>query len=234
VSDTMDPAGAGAQQEPPFAPQQGIGVSLAVGSFGFSVLVLGLADARVFTPNAIGIFVPVAMGMGALGLLIGGLWEFRANNIFGGTFAVFYAGFLLTTGLILKNYSPGIIDAAGAGGFGDAFGAWLLLWCVFTVLLSVGAYYINMPAFLAFTLLEIAYLLLGVASIAGTGDTAEFLTKVGGWVLIADGIVAWYLSWALAVNPLAGDRLPVWPYPYAIRQSKAASADTSPLPMGHA
>jgi len=234
VSDTMDPAGAGAQQEPPFAPQQGIGVSLAVGSFGFSVLVLGLADARVFTPNAIGIFVPVAMGMGALGLLIGGLWEFRANNIFGGTFAVFYAGFLLTTGLILKNYSPGIIDAAGAGGFGDAFGAWLLLWCVFTVLLSVGAYYINMPAFLAFTLLEIAYLLLGVASIAGTGDTAEFLTKVGGWVLIADGIVAWYLSWALAVNPLAGDRLPVWPYPYAMRQSKGASADTSPLPMGHA
>jgi succinate-acetate transporter protein len=230
----MDPAGAGAQQEPPFAPQQGIGVSLAVGSFGFSVLVLGLADARVFTPNAIGIFAPVAMGMGAFGLLIGGLWEFRANNIFGGTFAVFYAGFLLTTGLILKTFSPGIVDAAGAGGFGDAFGAWLLLWCVFTVLLSVGAYYINMPAFLAFTLLEIAYLLLGVASIGGTGDTVDFLTKAGGWALIADGIVAWYLSWALAVNPLAGDRLPVWPYPYAMKQSKGAPADTSPLPMGHA
>ena len=234
MSDTMDPAGASAPQEPPFAPQQGIGVSLAVGSFGFAVLVLGLADARVFTPNAIGIFVPVALGMGAFGLLIGGLWEFRANNIFGGTFAVFYAGFLLTTGLILKNYSPGIIDAAGEGGFGDAFGAWLLLWCVWTVGLSVGAYYINMPAFLAFVLLAIGYLLLGVASISGVNDTAEFLTKAGGWVLIADGIVAWYLSWALAVNPLAGDRLPVWPYPYAMKQSKGAPADTSPLPMGHA
>ena len=233
MSDTMDPASASPQQELPFAPQQGIGVSLAVGSFGFSVLVLGLANARVFTPDAIGIFVPVALGMGAFGLLIGGLWEFRANNIFGGTFAVFYAGFLLTTGLILKNYSPGIIDAAGEGGFGDAFGAWLLLWCVFTVMLSVGAYYINMPAFLAFTLLEIAYLLLGVANIAG-GDTAETLTQVGGWVLIADGIVAWYLSWALAVNPLAGDRLPVWPYPYATKRRKGAPADTSPLPMGHA
>jgi succinate-acetate transporter protein len=233
VSDTMDPAGASAQQESPFAPQQGIGVSLAVGSFGFSVLVLGLANARVFTPDAIGIFVPVALGMGAFGLLIGGLWEFRANNIFGGTFAVFYAGFLLTTGLILKNYSPGIIDAAGEGGFGDAFGAWLLLWCVFTVMLSAGAYYINMPAFLAFTLLEIAYLLLGVANIAG-GDTGETLTQVGGWVLIADGIAAWYLSWALAVNPLAGDRLPVWPYPYATKRRKGAPADTSPLPMGHA
>jgi uncharacterized protein len=234
VSDTTETAGAaGAQAQPGFAPQQGVGVSIAVGSFGFSVLVLGLADARVFTPNAVGIFAPVAIGMGAFGLLIGGLFEFRANNVFGGTFAVFYAGFLLTTGLILKLFSPGIIDVAGDGGFGDAFGAWLLLWCVFTVLLSVGAYYINMPAFLAFTLLEIAYLLLGVANIAG-GDTAETLTQLGGWVLIADGIVAWYLSWALAVNPLAGDRLPVWPYPYAMRQSKGASADTSPLPMGHA
>jgi hypothetical protein len=56
-----------------FAPEAGVGVSLAVGSFGFSVLMLGLADARVFTPNAIGIFVPVAFGIGAFGLLIGGL-----------------------------------------------------------------------------------------------------------------------------------------------------------------
>jgi uncharacterized protein len=213
-----------------FAPEAGVGVSLAVGSFGFSVLMLGLADARVFTPNAIGIFVPVALGMGAFGLLIGGLFEFRANNVFGGTFAVFYAGFLLTTGLLLKFFSPGIVDTAGSGGFGDAFGAWLLLWCVFTLMLSVGAYYINLPAFLAFVLLAIGYLLLGLASIKGTGGGVETLTKIGGWVLIADGIVAWYLSWALAVNPLAGDRLPVWPYPYRFQKAKEAPADITPLP----
>jgi succinate-acetate transporter protein len=233
VSDTTETAGAaGAQAQPGFAPQQGVGVSIAVGSFGFSVLVLGLADARVFTPNAVGIFAPVAIGLGAFGLLIGGLFEFRANNVFGGTFAVFYAGFLLTTGLILKLFSPGIIDAAGAGGFGDAFGAWLLLWCVWTVLLSVGAYYINMPAFLPVVLLAIGYLLLGVASISGVNDTAEFLTKAGGWVLIADGIVAWYLSWALAVNPLAGDRLPLWPHPYSTEGQKGVPAGIAPSPTG--
>lgn len=215
-----------------FAPEQGVGVSLAVGSFGFSVLMLGLADARVFTPNAVGIFVPVALGLGAFGLLIGGLVEFRANNLFGGTFAVFYAGFLLATGLMLKLFSPAIIVTAGAGGFGDAFGVWLLLWCVFTVMLSLGAYYINLPAFLAFVLLAVGYLLLGLASIAGANDTAEFLTKAGGWVLIADGLVAWYLSWALAVNPLAGDRLPLWPHPYRAQETKEAPADIAPLPAG--
>lgn len=202
------------ERERPFAPQPGIGVSLAVGAFGFSVLVLGLANARWFTPDAVGIFVPVALGTGAVGLFIGGVLEFRANNIFGGTFALFYSSFLLTTGLMLQIFSPGIIDAAGEGGFADAFGAWLLLWAIFTTMLSVGAWYINLPAFLAFTLLETAYLLLGLANIIGPGDASDALTRAGGWVLIFDGATAWYLSWALAVNPLMGDRLPLWPYPY--------------------
>ena len=47
-----------------FSPEAGIGVPLAVAGFGFSVLVLGLANARIFSPNAIGIFVPVAMATG--------------------------------------------------------------------------------------------------------------------------------------------------------------------------
>jgi len=208
-------ASSAGQREAAFVPEQGIGVPLAVGSFGFSVLVLGLANAELYTPNAIGIFVPVAMATGALGLFVGGLLEFRANNTFGGTFALFYAGFLLTTALILRYFSAGIIDSAGDGGFGDAFGTWLVLWGIFTVLLSVGAWHLNMPAFLAFTLLEIPYFLLGFANIIGPGGTADFLTQLGGWILIADGAVAWYLSWALAVNPLIGDRLPLWPYPYS-------------------
>jgi succinate-acetate transporter protein len=214
-----------------YAPEQGMGVPIAVGSFGFSVLVLGLANAELFTPDAIGIFVPVAMATGALGLFTGGLFELRANNIFAGTFALFYAGFLFSTALILRYFSPGIIDAAGDGGFGDAFGAWLVLWGIFTVLLSVGAYHINMPAFLAFVLLAIPYFLLGFANIIGPGDTADLLTQLGGWILIADGAVAWYLSWALAVNPLIEDRLPLWPYPYSTSE-KGVSAGIAPSATG--
>ena len=54
-----------------FAPQPGIGLPLAVGTFGFSVLVLGLPTSRIISPDALGIFVPVAFGTGALGLFIG-------------------------------------------------------------------------------------------------------------------------------------------------------------------
>lgn len=225
-------AGAAQKQTPGFFPEQGIGLALAVGAFGFSVLMLGMADARIYPPSAVGIFVPVALGTGAFGLLIGGLWEFRANHIFGGTFAVMYAAFLLTTGLMLKLFAPGIVSAAGSNGFGDAFGSWLILWAIFTTLLSVGAWYINMPAFLAFTLLEIPYLLLGIASIAGPGNAATALTKAGGWILIADGLAAWYLSWALAVNPLLGDRLPLWPHPYGRKAASTTSgAPTATAPL---
>jgi uncharacterized protein len=214
----------------PFAPEAGIGVSLSVGVFGFSVIMLGLAEAHVFTPAAAGIFVPVALGLGATGLIFGGVFEMRANNTFAGTFSLLYAGFLIATGLILRTFSPDIIKAAGAAGFGDAFGSWLLLWCVFTLGLAVAAWHINMPAFLAFMLLALAYLLLGLANIGNPGTTVNFLTKAGGWVLIADGLAAWYLSWGLAVNSVIGDRIPLFPYPYSTARAKEAPADITPMP----
>jgi succinate-acetate transporter protein len=228
VSDTTNTAPVPPASNP---PQPGVGVSLSVGAFGFSVLMLGLAEARVFTPAAVGIFVPVAMGLGAFGLLFGGYFELRANNVFAGTFSFLYAGFLLATGLILRTFSPGIIKAAGALGFGDAFGTWLLLWCVFTAGLTLAAYHINLPAFLAFGLLAVAYLLLGLANISNPGDMANFLTKAGGWVLVADGLCAWYLSWGLAVNSVIGDKIPLYPYPYSQAAATEAPADVTPMPV---
>ena len=213
-----------------FSPEAGIGVPLAVAGFGFSVLVLGMANARVFSPNAGAFFVPVALGMGAFCLLIGGLFEFRANNTFGGTFAIAYAGFLLTTGLILRWFADDISTLAGALAFGDAFGSWLFLWGIFTVMLSLGAYYINLPAFLAFVLLAAAYFVLGFANVMNPSDTVTFLTKLGGWILIADGLVAWYLSWAASINSLVPDKLPLWPYPY----SQAEATAPTPTPAVHA
>src|SRR3954454_20567906 len=214
----------------PFAPQAGIGVSLSVGVFGFSVIMLGLAEARIFNPAAAGIFVPVAFGLGATGLIFGGVFEMRADHPFAGTFSLLYAGFLIATGLILREFSADISSVAGALAFGDAFGSWLLLWCVFTAGLTYAAYYVIMPAFLAFALLALAYLLLGLANIGTPSSTVTFLTKAGGWVLIADGLAAWYLSWGLAVNSVVGDRIPLYPYPYSAAHAKEAPADVSPLP----
>ena len=101
--------------------------------------------------------------------------EFRNGNLFGATFGVIYACFLFTTPMILRWFAPEITLArvAGAGGFGDSFGAYLLMWAVFTAFFTYGAYYVNLPAFLAFLLLTIVYLLAGIVNItAPTSNTA--------------------------------------------------------------
>ena len=69
--------------------------------------------------------------------------------------------------------------------------------------------FVALTAFLAFALLTVAYLCLGLANISNPGTFATNLTKVGGWVLIADGLAAWYLSWGLAVNSVVGERIPL-------------------------
>jgi uncharacterized protein len=188
-----------------FAPEAGVGTPLAVGGFGFAVLMLGFPTAGLIPAGGATVFAAVAFGTGAFGLGIGGLFELRANNVFGGSFSLLYSAFLLTTAIMLQFFA----DPMGPD-FAPAFGTWLLIWFVFTAGMSWAAWHVNMPAFIAFVLLALAYLLLGLTQF--TASTA--LATAGGWVLILDGIVALYLAWALAVTPLVGDRVPLWPYPY--------------------
>ncbi|HTF47835.1 MAG TPA: hypothetical protein VK735_10330 [Pseudonocardia sp.] len=84
-------------------------------------------------------------------------------------------------------------------------------------MLSWGAWYIYMPAFLAFILLAVGYLFFGLSNFVNSPATANILSTAGGWVLILDGLVASYLAWALAVNPMVGDKPPLWPHPYRTR-----------------
>jgi succinate-acetate transporter protein len=192
-------------------PAVATGVPLAVFGFGFSVAMLSIANARLVSPLAIGMFVPVALVTGGLAMFTGGVAEFRRDNLFGGTFGVAYACFLITTPLILRFFSPAIIKAAGTDSFGDAFGAYLILWAIFTAMLTVGAYHINMPAFIAFALLVVVYALLAWDNIVQpTGTT---LQKTAGWVGLVDSAAAWYLGAAIVLNATVGrDLLPLFPH----------------------
>lgn len=194
-------------------PATASGVPLSVFAFGFCVGILGLIDTGILSGAAIGMFIAVALGTGTVGLLVAGLWEFRGGNLFGATFAIAYALFLLSTAMILKFFAPSITAAGGAGAFGSAFGAWLLMWAVFTALLAVGARTVNLPAFLAFVLLVVVYVVLGIASIGGSAAWTDSLTRIGGWFALADGITAWYLGAGILLNVTVGrDLLPLWPY----------------------
>jgi succinate-acetate transporter protein len=207
-----------ARPEPPkYFQEAASGVPIAVIAVGFSVIALSLANAEIVKLEA-SLFVPVAFGTGALGMLVGGLAELRNGNLFGATFGLAYACFLFTTALMLRWFAPEIAaeDAAGASGFGDAFGAYLIMWALITALFAYGAYYINLPAFLAFVLLVLVYLGAAIVNITEPGNNT--LLNITGWVGILDGLCAWWVGMGLTLNTMGPHpRIPMIPYPYGSR-----------------
>jgi succinate-acetate transporter protein len=104
-------------------PATAPGVPLSAFAFAFAVGFLGLVESGILSSAANDIFIAACFGIGAVGLLIGGLWEFRSGELFGGTFGVGYAGFLFSTALILKFFAIPIIAAGGPLAFDHAFAA---------------------------------------------------------------------------------------------------------------
>ena len=191
-------------------PPLASGVPVAVFSFAVVITMLSLSNTGLIKSAAL--FVPVAMVMGVVGIGIGGLYEIRNGDLFGGTFGIAYAGFLLATGLTLKFFAPAAdADAATTAAFGDALGSWFLLWALISFVFAVAATLVNTTAVAAFALLGIVLLLAGLANIVG-GDAATGLTEAAGWAGLADGVAAFWLAIGLLLNTMFGrDLLPLGP-----------------------
>ena len=193
-------------------PATAPGVPLSAFAFAFAVGFLGLVETGILSSAANYIFIATCFGIGAVGLLIGGLWEFRSGELFGGTFGVGYAGFLFSTALILKFFAGPIIAAAGPVAFDHAFAAWLIMWALFTAVFAIGASSISLAAFAPFTLAFIVLVVLAIADLGATASWSTDVSKIGGWVAIADGFAAGYLGAAIVLNvTLAKELLPMWP-----------------------
>jgi uncharacterized protein len=193
-------------------PATAPGVPLSAFAFAFAVGFLGLVETGILSSAANDIFIATCFGIGAVGLLIGGLWEYRAGELFGGTFGVGYAGFLFSTALILKFFAGPIITAGGVLAFDHAFAAWLILWALFTGVFAIGASRISLAAVTPFTLAFIVLVLLAIANLGGTASWTSDVAKAGGWFAILDGFAAGYLGAAIVLNvTLAREVLPMWP-----------------------
>ena len=193
-------------------PATAPGVPLAAFAFAFAVGFLGLVQTGILSSAANDIFLATCFGIGSVGLLIGGLWEFRSGELFGGTFGVGYAGFLFSTALILKFFAGPIIAAGGPLAFDHAFAAWLILWALFTAVFAIGASSISLAAFAPFTLAFAVLVLLAIANLGGAASWTTDVSKIGGWVAIADGFAAGYLAAAIVLNVTLGrELLPMWP-----------------------
>jgi uncharacterized protein len=199
-----------------FYPATAAGTPLGLIAFGVTLGILSMGNAEWFNLAALAIAAPASFALGAFGLIIAGLWDFRGGNMFAGTWEVTYGAFWIFVGLFLTTYGAVVAEAAGAAGAADAFGAYLLIWAVVTAGFTVGTYFVARPAFIAFSLTTLVFLLLGIANISAPGDMSDNLRQIGGYVGILTSVVVIYLAFALLLNDLIGKQvLPIWPYPYS-------------------
>ena len=189
-------------------PALASGVPVAVFGFAAVVTMLSLNNAGVIASGTL--FVPVAMVVGFFAIGIGGLFEIRNGDLFGGTFGIAYAAFLLATGVSLRFFAPAPdASAADSAAFGVALGAWLLVWALISLIFTVAARLVNIAALVAFALLTAVLLFAGLANIVG-GEAAVTLTKLSGWAGIADGLASFWLAGGLLLNTMYGrDLLPL-------------------------
>jgi succinate-acetate transporter protein len=202
-----------------FYPSTSTGTPLALIGFAFGLALLSIIQAGWLNANPLRMVVPVAFGFSALATIVGGLWEFRAGNLFGSVWEVTYGGFWLSLGLILGTYGAQITKASGPVAFREAFGTYLILLAIVTVAMAVAAYFVAAPAFIAFVLLVALEVILGLGQIYANST----LTKVGAYVGLVDAAVALYVAAVILINTTAGEALlPLWAYPY--RRTPAAGS----------
>jgi succinate-acetate transporter protein len=188
------------------------GVPLSAFAFAFAVGFLGLVETGILSSAANDIFLATCFGIGAVGLLVGGMWEYRGGELFGGTFGVGYAGFLFSTALILKFFVGPMIAAAGVANFDHAFAAWLILWALFTGVFAIAATSISWTAVAPFSLAFVVLVILAISNLGGTASWTTDVAKVGGWFALLDSFAAGYLGAAIVLNVTMGKNLlPLFP-----------------------
>jgi uncharacterized protein len=183
-----------------FFPATAPGVPLSAFAFAFAVGFLGVLDTGMLPAAADGMLIALFLGIGTIGLFIGGMWEYRAGELFGGTFGLGYAGFLFSTGLFYKFFYGPTVTTAGANNTNHVLAVWFIGWAIFTAIFAIGARTIALAAVAPFTLAVLVLVLTVISEFGGTASWASDFAKAAGWVALLDCLAAGYLGAALVIN----------------------------------
>jgi succinate-acetate transporter protein len=182
-----------------FYAQTAPGTALTLFAFAITLGLLSMVNSEILSLAALPVVVPVAFTLGGTAIFVGGLWDFRAGNMFGGIVGVAYAMFYFSFALMLQFFAAPLVTAAGAGAFGDALGAYLLIWALVTAALCVSAAFVGKMVLAALVVLTAVFLALGFANTGGSTD----LGHIGGYLGLLDAAIALYLATAILANTTA-------------------------------
>lgn len=168
---------------------------LGLAGFGLTTVVLSCINAGLLPADATNAVVPLAFAFGGVAQIIAGILEYANGNTFGTVAFTSYGLFWWWYSLMVWTVGAGWIKAPAPSGVATA----LLMWGVFTLYMWVSTFRANKGVFSVFLLLSVTFFLLAAGDYGwGPGKV------IGGWVGIATGVAALYVSFAEVTNGAFG------------------------------
>lgn len=167
---------------------------LGLAGFGLTTVVLSAINAGLLPKEATPAVVPLAFAFGGVAQIIAGAMEFKNNNTFGTVAFTSYGVFWWWFAFLHWTIGAGWLKPPAPSGVGVT----LLMWGVFTFCLWIATFRASFAIWSVFLLLWITFFLLGGGDLGwGTG-------RLGGWLGLATGFDALYVSFAEVTNGAFG------------------------------
>ena len=193
-----------APAEPGFADPAPLGLA----AFALTTFVFSLVNAGIIPPGEgpenqiVNLYLPLALFYGGLAQLLAGLFEFRNQNTFGLTGFVSYGAFWIafaTLNIFARQFEIAPERLAEAQG-------WFFLgWAIFTAIMLVAAFGLNVGLIVTFVLLLATFVLLTIGDLQGGPEgTGATWVRLGGYVGILTALAAWYVAAADVINDTLG------------------------------
>lgn len=162
---------------------------LGLAAFAMTTAVLSAVNAGLVPASVEPVVFGLALAYGGLAQFLAGAFEFMKGNTFGATAFTSYGAFWISFWWLTGHSG---LDKVPAGDVGKGVGLYLLVWGIFTVLMTVGASRVSLALLALFALLSITFLLLALGEFAAS----DAIHKAGGYFGLATAAVAWYAALA--------------------------------------
>jgi succinate-acetate transporter protein len=162
--------------------------------FGFTTLMLSLANSNLLKPeDGMSLILALAVFYGGGAQLIASLWDFKRGNLLGATAFFSYGAFWLVVWYWLK-------EEGGTGATNNGVAWFFLGWAVVTAIFTVAALKSSHALFATLFFLTLTFLFLAFGDWQNTVPGPGSITKIGGYLGIVTGLLAWYTAAATVIN----------------------------------
>jgi len=164
--------------------------------FGVTTVLLNLANADLLDASHAAMIFSMGIFYGGMAQILAGMWEMKRGNTFGATAFSSFGLFWISLVAVRLFSLLGWVDSPSP----RVMAAYLIMWGLFTALLTIATFKHNVALQFVFVTLTILFFLLAIAELSGSNT----VKVIAGYEGIICGFSAIYLATAQVVNETYG------------------------------